>query len=266
MSVTLTEVLASLNEIAPLTLAGSWDNVGVLLEPEAEDASVSAGLVTIDLTEEVLAEAVALNAQLIISYHPILFGGAQSLRQDNPHARMVMSAVKHGITVYSPHTALDAVIGGVNDWLVRSLGEVHEITALEPAADHPAPTGMGRRARLVKKLALDECVTRIKSYLALPHLRLARGHDGLIETVAVCPGAGGSLLAGLRDVDLVITGEMRHHDVLALASRGTSVILTDHTNCERGYLPLLLKTLRGPELSAVEWHLSKADSDPLLIV
>jgi putative NIF3 family GTP cyclohydrolase 1 type 2 len=85
-----------------------------------------------------------------------------------------------------------------------------------------------------------------------------------VETLAVCPGAGGSLLRNAR-ADLLLTGEMRHHDVLAANARGSTVVLTDHTNCERGYLPVLRDKLleQLPDLGVV---VSELDADPLRVV
>ena len=125
MAVQLNAVLGGLAEIAPLHLAASWDNVGLLIEPMAERCDVSAGLLTIDLNEAVLSEAISKSANLIIAYHPILFGGAKRLVQQSAQDRVVISAVQKGITVYSPHTALDAVVGGVTDWLVEAVGVAH---------------------------------------------------------------------------------------------------------------------------------------------
>jgi putative NIF3 family GTP cyclohydrolase 1 type 2 len=82
--------------------------------------------------------------------------------------------------------------------------------------------------------------------------------------VAVCPGAGGSVFEQVDEVDLLVTGEMRHHDVLSRASQGTSVILTDHTNSERGFLASLAKRLTDACLG-LEVSVSKVDRDPLQI-
>jgi putative NIF3 family GTP cyclohydrolase 1 type 2 len=82
--------------------------------------------------------------------------------------------------------------------------------------------------------------------------------------VAVCPGAGGSLFSKVRFTDLLVTGEMRHHDVMGRLAGNTSVILTDHTNTERGYLPILAKRLS--EAVKVQTIVSQVDADPLVIV
>ena len=98
---------------------------------------------------------------------------------------------------------------------------------------------MGRRGRLSTPTSVDTLLGQLKKQLGLNYLRVARSqtsHDQQVERVAVCPGAGGSLLAPLTDVDLVVTGEMRHHDALAMSQRGITVCLTEHSNCERGYL------------------------------
>jgi putative NIF3 family GTP cyclohydrolase 1 type 2 len=84
----------------------------------------------------------------------------------------------------------------------------------------------------------------------------------LIESVAVCPGAGGSLLAELEGMDLVLTGELRHHDQLALSGRGTWVVMTGHTSTERGYLPRWINALQEA-LPSVHFEQASADQELL---
>ena len=100
MAVQLNAVLGGLAEIAPLHLAASWDNVGLLIEPVAGRCDVEAGLLTIDLNERVLAEAITKGANLVISYHPIVFSGAKRLF--SKIHRMLLSAIQKGVTVYLP--------------------------------------------------------------------------------------------------------------------------------------------------------------------
>ncbi len=104
---------------------------------------------------------------------------------------------------------------------------------------------------------------RIKGHLGLRHVRVASGLGGAVQSVAVCPGAGGSLFAADWRADLYLTGEMRHHDVLAKVARGHAVILTDHTNTERGYLPVLAKRLAAE--SGLEVSVSEVDAEPLVV-
>ncbi len=125
---TVRDVTNVLETIAPLRFAAEWDNVGLLIgSPQWSADSV---LLTIDLTEEVLAEATQRGASMIIAYHPPIFHPLRTLTDGDVRQAIVLEAARAGIAVYSPHTALDAAPGGVNDWLARGLGE-GDVRALE---------------------------------------------------------------------------------------------------------------------------------------
>lgn len=264
MSCSLSHALAALESIAPLGLAADWDNVGLLLEPRpASDARIEKLLLTIDLTEAVLAEAIEAGAGLIVTYHPPLFSGVKRLTQAVARERVVLGAVLNGLFVYSPHTALDACREGVNDWLLGAFGP-GESAPIEPDQKSP-DQGQGRLLQLAAPLALNAAVARIKAHLGLAAVRVARpahSENPSVQSVAVCAGAGGSVLEKVR-ADLYLTGEMRHHDILAKQAEGSSVVVCDHTNTERGYLPLLARRLREALHDEVELLVSERDADPL---
>jgi dinuclear metal center YbgI/SA1388 family protein len=116
-------------KIAPLGLAQSWDNVGLLIgDPERPIKNV---LLTIDITQAVVAEAKTLKTDLILSYHPVIWDGLKRIRTDDK-SRTVYELIRSGIAVFSIHTALDAVRGGVNDGLAEILG----IEAPKPLGDY----------------------------------------------------------------------------------------------------------------------------------
>ncbi len=368
----LKDVVAVLEGIAPLHLAEEWDNVGLLVEPKA-NASVKKAILTIDLGQTVFQECLDRGCDFIISYHPPIFTGFKRLLQKTPHQQVILAAIRKGIAVYSPHTALDAAIGGVNDWLISGLG-TKDIVAIDKRAEFPggmdtkivvfvpdthvesvrqslvelgcgrigdysscsfelegqgtfrggensmprigqsgqlervdevrlemvcrqedlasvarvieachpyeeaawdafslrprpkSGLGQGRMGRLPRPISLSTVVKRIKQHLTLDHIRVARpdGGGATIETVAVCAGAGASVVLG-QNVDLIVTGEMRHHDVLACVENGQTVILCDHTNTERGFLKTYAERLNS-SLASVEFVVAQTDHDPLTIV
>lgn len=117
------EFLQVAEKVAPLSFADcSWDNVGLLFEsPHVKlvgPAKACRVLLTVDLTEAVFAEAVAKEASIILSYHPPWFRGEKSLTLDRSRGmmRMVALCAAHGISIYSPHSALDAIPGGSKRW------------------------------------------------------------------------------------------------------------------------------------------------------
>ncbi|KAM9715975.1 NIF3-like protein 1 isoform 3-T4 [Menidia menidia] len=117
----LKEVLQVLEQLAPLSLAESWDNVGLLVEP-SQSRPIKTILLTNDLTEAVMDEAEALSCDLVVSYHPPLFRPIKRLVQRDWKQRLAIRAVEAGMAVFSTHTSWDSVRGGVNDWLVGGLG------------------------------------------------------------------------------------------------------------------------------------------------
>lgn len=130
-SMELTAVVSSLEKIAPTKRAEDWDNVGLLVEPQ-QSGLISRVLLTNDLTEEVMDEVERSpgdKIHLIISYHPPIFRPFKRLTQASAKERIILRAIQSGMSVYSPHTALDNMDGGINEWLLSGVGE-GEITAL----------------------------------------------------------------------------------------------------------------------------------------
>lgn len=376
MSRSLSEVIALLERLAPLELSEDWDNTGLLLEPlGAASRSIERAFLCIDLSEPVLDEALERGADLLIPYHPPIFRGLKRFRARSPEERVLLRALEAGLAVYSPHTALDAAAGGMNDWLARAFGpgRVTPLVAAAPnpkqqelklvvfvpaghvaelrsalsrelgagnignysecsyelegrgsffgneatqprvgergklefvpetrlemrcpaaalkdlprviAAHHPyeepawdvyplltAPRsnlGAGRLIKLDMPMSLTEAVARLKAHLAIANVRVATASahsaGNPIECVAVCAGAGGSLFERVSHAQLFVTGEMRHHDVLAKLRAGSSVILSEHTHTERGFLPEFGRQLESLAEGQLRVLISERDRDPL---
>ncbi|XP_065288739.2 NIF3-like protein 1 [Dermacentor albipictus] len=257
----LSKVVEILERIAPPSTAASWDNVGLLVEPSGSPV-VKNVLLTNDLTLQVMDEAEERNAQLIVSYHPPIFTPLRALRQSQWKERLVIRCLERGIAVYSPHTAWDAADGGANDWLASCLGS----STTEPLATD----GAGRRLRLEPPVVLEELAARLGKHVGAPKVRLALAArhttNSAISHVVLCAGSGVSVLREAFDeAELVVTGEMSHHDILDATQRGASVFLCEHAVSERGSLGRLAERLsrEAPVLSVV---VSQADIGPLQLV
>ncbi|XP_022103731.1 NIF3-like protein 1 [Acanthaster planci] len=142
-----------------------------------------------------------------------------------------------------------------------------QVTKLEKL---PIPgTGTGRMCKLQNPVPMATLVQRVKEHLGLQHVQLALGsqksQDSEVKTVAICAGSGASALRRVP-ADVYLTGEMSHHDILAAVARGTSVILCNHSNTERGYLHVLGAKLTDLLKGAVNVVVSSVDADPLNVV
>lgn len=275
-------VTSAMHRIAPLSLAESWDNVGVLLEAPTPRPSARGVHLCIDLTTSVCEEALSdSNVGVILCYHPVIFRGLKSLRLADSQQRSLLRCAAAGISIYSPHTSLDAVPDGINDWLAASCagegGFASRPRACQPSKqtsipadfsyDSSAAIGMGRSFKLAEPIALDALVQRLKKALGVPHLQIATPSNtpASISSIAVCAGSGSSVLEG-DDSDCWLTGEMSHHAILAANAAGRTVILANHTNTERGYLRSVLKGRLEKEDPNLIVTVSESDRDPLSVV
>lgn len=175
----LKEVVQVLEQLAPLSLAESWDNVGLLVEP-SKSRPIKTILLTNDLTDAVMEEAEGLSCDLIISYHPPLFRPIKRLAQKDWKQRLAIRAVEAGIAIFSPHTSWDCVKGGVNDWLVAGLGSGH-VTVLSQALG-----GVSLRHRLEFTVRSNEELNAVMEELkacdsatTLQHLSSRSDNSGL---------------------------------------------------------------------------------------
>jgi dinuclear metal center YbgI/SA1388 family protein len=259
----LAEVVDILHEIAPLGLAADWDNVGIVVQAKQKPGKVARVLLCVDLTLAVVDEAIAARADLVVAYHPPIFQPLKRLVADGGVREAVLRAAAAGLTVYSPHTALDAASTGLADWLVECVlaGDVPK--ELRPCGDGE----FGRVVTLAKALPFRTLLQRCKRRFGVRTLTVARPAKApsSVRSIAVAAGAGASVLRG-TGADVWITGELSHHDALAAVAAGTSVVLAGHSNTERGFLPVLRRRLAESFDGDLDVRVARSDRDPFVVV
>lgn len=249
----------------------TWDNTGLLVDASQDEPSSASDkvnvLLTIDLTQDVAAEAIKQKSNLIMAYHPFIFKGLKSIGQSDPQQKSLVKLIRNGISVYCPHTAVDSAKGGVNDFLAdgisKGVGEKsREIIEKDKEEED---CGMGRVVHLSEPTPLRKLVENVKVSLGLSHLQvaLARGESGeqLVSSIAICAGSGGGVFRGVK-ADLFYTGELSHHEALYFTETGSSIIVCNHSNTERAFLTSMQEQLLQelPEGSTVT--ISEKDKDP----
>ena len=246
MSVTVREILQELKAFAPVELACSWDNVGLLVDA---GRPVSWVLTALDITAEVVREAAARGCELVVSHHPVIFDPLKRIAADDIPALLL----QNHISAICMHTNLDAAPGGVNDTLADALGMARE--GRRDFAD-----GCGRIGTVPATTAAELarfCAGTLRSgvkYVDSPRP---------VTCLAEVSGAGGSYLQQAIDegADCLVTGEAAHHIALLAKQKGVGLVVAGHWGTEQAVADVLAARLAAafPGLTAAH---AAADTDP----
>jgi len=248
----LQDWIAGMERIAPSALALSFDNPGLLISPESEE--IGRVLVALDCTSAVAKEAIDWEADLVLTHHPLFFGGVKRILKDDPETASAYRLIRHGIGLYAAHTNLDAAAGGVNDALMGTLGVVD----VQPLPEEnlgrigvlPAPTTLETFAALV-----SDRLHTVAHVVGSP--------EAQIRTVACVGGSGFEdyYAAQRMGADVFVTGECKHHEALAAAELGMPLIVAGHYETECVVLTKLIARLQS-ETNDVQYKVALSDSSP----
>ncbi len=254
-------VVSALEQRFPPELASDWDAVGLVCgDPHA---SVSRVLFAVDPVMAVVDEAMATGADMIVTHHPLFLRGVHSVAPTTPKGQVIHTLISHGIALYCAHTNADHARPGVSDALAEACGLV-ETTAIDPPGGE---VGTGRVGQLPEPVTLRVLADRLAvSVPATEHgLRIAGDPESLVRTVAVCGGAGDSLLELIGEsADVYVTGDLRHHRAQDyLLDTGKALIDVPHWAAEWLWLPDVASALAA-DLGAdtVSTAVSDIDTSP----
>ena len=219
---------------------------------------VSSVLLTTDVTSDVVNEAIMLGCGLIVSHHPLLFHGLKQVCGQTPQARIVETAIKHDIAIYSAHTSLDSVVGGINTRLADKLG-VKDYRIL--VAGESGETGLGVIGRLPQAMDYADFIGYIRDTLDCTYVRYTRPGKTQIETVALCGGSGAEFIgeAIRQGADAYITADCKYHEFQD-ADGVIGLIDIDHWYSERHARDIFREII---EPLGVKCYISKADRTPI---
>ena len=233
------DIAEILEEFAPLSWQEEWDNSGLQVgDPQAE---VNGILLTLDVTDSSMDAAINSGADMIISHHPLLFSPVKSVTPATAAGDIIIRALKAGISIYSCHTSIDNAPGGVNYRLARKIG-LKDICILQPLPEGNA--GMGCTGTLPEPMEKEKFLALLKEKFDLKVIRTNNSTAETIRTVAVCGGAGFSLLdkAISRGADTFITGDLKYHN-FGEAPRGMLLADIGHFESEVQILKLFYELI-----------------------
>lgn len=224
---------------APKQYAFTDDPIGLQLGDL--NKPVTQVLIALDVTPDVISEAINMKAELIIAHHAIMYRPIKHLRLDLPAGRLYESLIKNDIAVYIAHTNLDVASGGVNDILASMLG----LEQLRFLQEVQTDQGIGRVGKLPEQQLLSEFVKAVKIAYDVPMVRLVGDPNRIIRKVAVLGGSGRDYVkaAIFAGADVLITGDIDYHTAHDALAAGMNIIDAGH-NIEKLLKPAVANILR----------------------
>lgn len=224
-----------LNSIAPFETQEDWDNSGMLVGDM--NAEVKKAAVVLDITHEEIKKAKAIGADLIISHHPVIFNPIKSVTKGSVPYELVASS----INALCCHTPLDIADGGTNDSLAKLLG-INVTRADDPIL----------RLGTVEPTTAQELAGKIANTLNTKVRYADAGKT--IKKIAICTGAGCSLIETAGEIDAFITGDASHHNFLDCIQAGITLIAAGHYETEIIVVPVLVKKLQAqfPDIEIID--------------
>ena len=238
MSYKVKDVIKVIEDFAPLSLQEKWDNSGLCIgSPEDAVSSILFGL---DCTPELVDEAVACGADMIVTHHPLIFSGLKKISGDDLVGAAVVKAIKAGISIYSAHTSADKVLAGVSGAMAVRLG-LRDVRILDEDGEG---TGLGVVGELPEPLSAGQAVELVKERFSLKVVKTSKPVDGLISRVAMCGGSGGSLIgaAMASGAQLYISGDISYHNFFT--KDGFMIMDIGHYESEIEIVDILFSLLR----------------------
>ncbi len=245
MSIKVGDITQIIENLAPLSYAYKWDNVGLQLG--SKEDSVTVVLTTLEITEDILDEAIKNNVNMIITHHPMIFSPLKNITKEDMKGKLIYKAIQNNISIYATHTNIDAASGGLNDYIADRLN-IKDTKILEEVGnniysieDEESSNGIGRVGRLNDPKTLAELVTEIKEQINIKYIRVAGDLEATIENVAVINGSGADLIqsAIYKGCQCVITGDVKYHDAQDAISQGINVIDIEHYHSEKFFANFL---------------------------
>lgn len=234
----INNIVKTIEEFAPLSLACPWDNSGwqILLG----DKNINKVILALTPTLDVINKAVNNKYELLITHHPLLFSKLNKINIDDPLQQTIINAIQNNLSVYSAHTNLDSTKNGIADVLAEKLN-LQNIRPIEEVAED---SGLGRIGELIQEKNINILIEELKKILKTDKLKLINpSNKTKIKTVALCPGAGSDFIFNTKDIDLYISSDIKFHNALEVSNN--VVIDAGHFETERIILPVLKQLIES---------------------
>ena len=236
------KVIEILEKQSPKSYACDWDNVGLLVG--REDKEIQKIYIALDATDEAIEEAIANGADMLLTHHPMIFKGMKRVTQEDFIGRRIIRLIQNDISYYAMHTNFDVM--GMADLAADYLGisdtRVLEITSVSETGEE----GIGRYGSLKKEMTVRECCEEVKQAFSLENVKVFGNLERKVKTAAISPGSGRSVISNALQagVDVLITGDIDHHEGIDAVAQKLTVIDAGHYGVEHIFIPYMEQYLK----------------------
>lgn len=253
-------LVSALEQFAPLSLQDGFDNAGWQLGLTV-DAEASGALLCLDITEDIVDEAIALGCNLIVSHHPLLFHPLKRITADDYIGRCLLKAARAGIALYAAHTNLDNAPGGVNARMAEQLG-LQDTSPLLPKEGCPG-AGSGLIGNLPHPVPVGDFIQWVKERFQVPCVRHNNWQGTRVSRLALCGGAGAFLIpnAASAGADAFLTGEIGYHRFFGQEEH-MLLLEIGHYESEQFTVDILARLLRGAS-PTLPIHIAHTNCNPI---
>lgn len=256
------DVIRKLEELSPLAYAESWDNPGLLAG--RTDKEIKRIYIAVDATTEAIEEAESVDADMLLTHHPLIFKGIKKVNSEDFIGRRILTLLQADMCYYAMHTNFDVMgmADAAADELKLQNREVLDITF----EDDIAKEGFGRLGDLPYPMTVDECAAYVKERFHLQAVKVfGQGSQQLVRA-AISPGSGKSMIAPAlgKGADVLITGDIDHHEGIDAVEQGMAVIDAGHYGLEKIFVPYLQEYLKR-ETEGIE-IITQGKADPFRIL
>lgn len=219
-----------MEQIAPPHLMESWDNCGFQIRCSRQQ-DIRKILVSLEISDELISEAIEKEADLIVTHHPMIFGKINKVDDADLTGHYILRLVQAGISVYSAHTSFDSAKDGTNQYLAEEIG-LSQIVPLEPLGEEGC--GMGRVGVYETPVTFDDFAERLKEACDENIFRMAGKQPDVVKKVTLCTGAGAEFISAAKanGSDIYITGDVKYHDARTACETGICVVDAGHFGTE----------------------------------
>lgn len=236
------KVIELLEKQSPKSYACDWDNVGLLVG--REDKEIQKIYIALDATDEAIEEALANGADMLLTHHPMIFKGMKRVTQEDFIGRRIIRLIQNDMVYYAMHTNFDVM--GMADLAADYLGisdtRVLEITSVSETGEE----GIGRYGSLKKEMTVRECCEEVKQAFSLENVKVFGDLERKVKTAAISPGSGKSVISNALQagVDVLITGDIDHHEGIDAVAQNMTVIDAGHYGVEHIFIPYMEQYLK----------------------